>query len=50
MEKYKEELDQEHFKKLEIEKRKLVKELEKDMDLQLKTSIIEREKVIKLNV
>jgi len=43
-------MDHENTKKLEIEKRKLIKELEKDMELQLKTNMIEREKLMKSNL
>jgi len=43
-------MDNENSKKLEIEKRKLAKEMEKDMDLQLKTNMIEREKLLKSNL
>lgn len=43
-------MDNENTKKLEIEKRKLIKELEKDMELQLKTNMIEREKLMKSNL
>lgn len=50
LEKYKEDMEIENSRKLEIEKRKLAKEMEKDMDLQLKTNMIEREKLMKANL
>jgi len=43
-------MDHDNTKILEIEKRKLIKELEKDMELQLKTNMIEREKLMKSNL
>jgi hypothetical protein len=38
------------LKTLEIEKKKMTKELERNMDLQMKANCVEREKIIKTNV